>query len=237
MDGYKSRSITKKRRRESSPQRGYRAIVPGIRLTHTLNHTPTGNSKREDRYVSKDSGLFLNGTRQDHYKSEKAIPTGPRNQRDRKFRPSQSLVGSDSRKNPCSGLLRCSPDAQKTTNSSPGLRPLLPNGGAQEKPKNIHGLNLAVRGCHKTFGKVRSLESQEEYRKKSIAAQRKAQKEQRAPRKARPSGTLQREYGVKNKFSLGEPVLTGDDERNKERYSQNQSPPSVAPDNCNPLNV
>lgn len=232
MDGFKSRSITKKRRRESSPQRNYRAIVPGT--FRTLNQTPTGNSKKEDRYVSRDSGLFLNVTRQDHYKSEKAIPTGPRNQRDRKFRPSQSLVGSDSRKNLCSGSLLCSPDAQKTTNPSPGPRPLLPGGGVQEKPKNVHGLNLTVRESHKAFGKVRGLESQEEYRKKSIAALKKAQKEQRISRKARPS---EREYGIKDNLSLREPVLTGDDERNKERYSLNQSPPSVTPDTCTSLNV
>ena len=222
MDGFKSRSITKKRRREPSPQRDHRATLPEtFRLTHTLSHTPTGNSKKEDRYVP-------NGTRQDHYKSEKAIPTGPRIQRDRKFRPSQSLVGSDSRKNLCSGPLQCSPDTQKTMNPSPGLRPLLPAGG-QEKSKNIHGLNLAARGCHKPFGKVRGLESQEEYRKKSIAAQKKAQKLQRK--------ALQREYGVKDKFSLRESVPTGGDERNKERYSLNPSPPSVIPDTCNSLNV
>lgn len=234
MDGFKSGSITKKRRRGSSPQRDYRAIVPGpFRLAHTLSHPPTGNSKKDDRYVSRDAGLFLNGTRQDHFKSEKAIPTGPRNQRDRKFRPSQSLVGSDSRKNLCSGSSQCSPDTQKTTNPSSGLRPLLPSGGAQDKSM---GINLAVRGSHKPFGKVRGLESQEEYRKKSIAAQKKAQKEKKISRKARPPESLQREYGVKDKFSLRESALTGGDERN-ERYSLNQSPPSVTPGTCNSLNV
>lgn len=217
MDVHKSKSthqLCAKRKHESSPSRRefdwhYREgpsvpTPPGFGLA--------GNSKRLDRYVSRDVASSHTGVRQhDQFKPEKSIPTGPRSHRER-FRPPYVPVAFGSRPHSSAGpegIQRAS-NLSETINAPDGTKGLLKICNSAEKSKNSYGNNSSIRN-QKGFGGTRGLESQEEYRKKSMG-RKQGYRDQKGIRK----GENQIEFAKRDEFSPIESISTADDERNRE---------------------
>jgi len=241
MDVYKSKNIHQlgaKRKHESSPPQrefDYRDNIPGPYREGPpafapSGFGPTGNNKKFDRYVSRDVASSHTGVRQhDQFKPEKPIPTGPRSQRERMYRPPYQSVGAGSRPHPSSspgGIQRAS-NLSETINAPEGTKCLLKTCNSAEKPKNNHGNNSSTRN-QKAFSSSRGLESQEEYRKKSMGRPKQGYRDPKGIRKEKFGETHQIEFAKRDEFSPIESISTADDERNREFTTKKFSPNGVA---------
>ncbi|KAF8421964.1 hypothetical protein EV426DRAFT_575356 [Tirmania nivea] len=241
MDVYKSKNIHQlgaKRKYELSPSQrefDYRDTISGPYREGPSAFAPsgfgsTGNNKRLDRYVSRDVASSHTGVRQhDQFKHEKHIPTGPRSQRERTYRPPYQSVGAGSRPHPSAGpegIQRAS-NLSETINAPEGTKELLKTCNSAEKSKNSHVNNSPTRN-QKAFGSVRGLESQEEYRKKSMGHSKQGYRDLKGIRKEKFGENHQIEFAKRDEFSPIESISTADDERNREFISKKFSPRSVA---------
>ncbi|KAF8459095.1 hypothetical protein BGX38DRAFT_320271 [Terfezia claveryi] len=229
MDVYKSKNIHQlgaKRKQESSPPRrefDYRETIPGPYREGPPPFAPTDfgttvNNKKLDRYVSRDVASCHIGVRKyDQFKPEKPIPTGPRSQREQTYRSQYQSVGVGSRPHPCAspeGIQRAS-NLSETTNAPEDTKCLLKTCNSPEKPKNNHGNNSSTRN-QKAFGSARGLESQEEYRKKSMSRPKQRYRDPKGIRKEKFGETHQIEFAKRDEFSPIESISTADDERNRD---------------------